>query len=167
MVLMRRPLPGAIQLIRTASKAGERKAESPARINIKPIAEGTWPLAIAVISGAKGAPGQTARIRNPTETAGLVWKRKSKPTVIAGTIAKFASRTSRTRRVWRAEASRASSLTFIPIDNMIATRALTLSTVMTVEACMMLPPFNVDDSMAADRHATGRWASSARARIPS
>ena len=83
--LMCRSLSGAIQVNTRPSKAGDRRADSPARINIKPIAEGTLPVAMAVIGGAKGAPGQTARIRNPTETVGLVWKRRSKPTVTAGT----------------------------------------------------------------------------------
>ena len=84
--LMRRSLSGAIRVRRTLNKAGDRNADKLARINIKLIAQGTSPLAMAVIGGPKGAPGQTARIKKPAETMGWAWNKSSKPTVTAGTI---------------------------------------------------------------------------------
>ena len=60
-------------------------AESPARISIIPRAQGTSPRAMAVIGGPTGAPGQEARMRNPTETIGSAWKTCSNPSVTAGT----------------------------------------------------------------------------------
>ena len=82
----------AIGSIRTASPAaspanskGERIADDPARITMRPTAEGTLPRAIAANGGPNGAPGQTARTRNPIASVGLAWNSSRRMTVTAGT----------------------------------------------------------------------------------
>ncbi len=85
MVSTRKSLSGATRDDSTLSSAGESSADDPARITIIPMADGTLPLAMAVIGGPTGAPGQTARTKNPSETMGSAWNTYSKPRVTAGT----------------------------------------------------------------------------------
>src|SRR5581483_10211717 len=74
---MRRSLSGNSGVASMLNNAGERMAESPARITICPMAYGTSPRASAANGGPTGAPGQTARMRNPIETIGLASNRYS------------------------------------------------------------------------------------------
>ena len=61
-------------------------ADEPASSTINPTAAATFPLASLVQAGPKGAPGQTARMRNPAATvASAGWNKSNKPTVTAGT----------------------------------------------------------------------------------
>ena len=57
----------------------------PAKIPINPTATAMFPFAIAAKGGPYGAPGQTARMRNPAATIGWASNRNNKPTVAAGT----------------------------------------------------------------------------------
>lgn len=95
---------------------------------------------MAVIGGPTGAPGQEARIRNPTAIIGRAWKAWSNPTVTAGSSAKFAIRPRTSRRAGRAEARSSPPVTRSPIETIIVTSAEALRMEMTFEAFTAVPP---------------------------
>ena len=53
---------------RRCKSTGAAIADEPASSTINPTAAATFPLASLVQPGPKGAPGQTARMRNPAGT---------------------------------------------------------------------------------------------------
>ena len=63
----------------------DKYLDDPASITINPTAKATFPFAITVKGGPYGAPGQTARMRNPMATIGWGSNRSNRPTVAAGT----------------------------------------------------------------------------------
>lgn len=67
------------------SSTGETIADDAAKITIKPTATGTLARAIPANGGPKGAPGQTARMRNPAATAGLAANKMSSTMAAPGT----------------------------------------------------------------------------------
>src|SRR5262245_54546135 len=120
------------------SNAGESRAESPARTTICPIALGTSPRAIAAKGGPTGAPGQTARMRNPTDTIGLVSKEYKRAIVASGTSTKLATTLSTIGRGFRTDATTSPNLTFSPIDSMTATRPATVKALTRVARVMVV-----------------------------
>src|SRR3954452_11588861 len=61
-------------------RAGATTTDEPARIIISPAEVAVLPPARAVKGGAYGAPGQTARIRNPAAAVGSTWSRRTRRT---------------------------------------------------------------------------------------
>jgi hypothetical protein len=94
---------------------------------------------MAVIGGPTGAPGQEARMRNPTAIIGSAWKRRSNPSVTAGSSAKLAIRPRTSRRAGRAEARSSPPLTRSPIESIIVTSDEALRMAMAFEAFTVAP----------------------------
>ena len=79
-------------------------------------------------------------MRNPTAIIGSAWKRRSNPSVTAGSSAKLAIRPRTSRRAGRAEARSSPPLTRSPIDSIIVTSDVALRMAMTFEAFTAASP---------------------------